>query len=116
MRLEPRTIGPAVEQPGVVRSTRRVAAPGSEFAGFRFQPEVITLAVRTDRAAAYPRVLDALLPAAQHVTGPYENNRIETDHRACVRTEPCGAVTTNSRPRPRPWCVLAAFAELALAV
>ena len=101
MRLEPRTIGPAVEQPGVVRSTRRVAAPGSEFAGFRFQPEVITLAVRTDRAAAYPRVLDALLPAAQHVTGPYENNRIETDHRACVRTEPCGAVTTNSRPRPR---------------
>jgi len=30
----------------VVRSTRRVAAPGSEFAGFRFPPEVITLAVR----------------------------------------------------------------------
>ena len=80
MRLEPRTIGPAVEQPGVVRSTRRVAAPGSEFAGFRFQPEVITLAVRTDRAAAYPRVLDALLPAAQHVTGPYENNRVEVRH------------------------------------
>ena len=44
--LEPRTIGPAVEHPGVVRSTRRVAAPRSEFAGFRFPPEVITLAVR----------------------------------------------------------------------
>ena len=29
-----------------VRSTHRVAAPGSEFAGFRFPPEVITLAVR----------------------------------------------------------------------
>ena len=44
--MEPRTIGPAVEHPGVVRSTRRVAVPGSEFAGFRFPPEVITLAVR----------------------------------------------------------------------
>jgi len=176
----------------VVRSTRRVAAPGSEFAGFRFPPEVITLAVRwylrfglsyrdveellaergievdhvsvyrwvrrftplfveaarparhnpgdrwfvdetyvkvsgrwrylyravdqfgqvidvllspkrdqtaarrfflralagatvpaevsTDRAAAYPRVLDELLPAAQHVTVRYANNRIEADH------------------------------------
>jgi len=30
----------------VVRSACRVAAPGSEFAGFRFPPEVITLAVR----------------------------------------------------------------------
>ena len=30
----------------MVRSTRRVADPGSEFAGFRFPPEVITLAVR----------------------------------------------------------------------
>jgi len=35
-----------VEHPGAVRSTRRVAAPGSESAGFRFPPEVITLAVR----------------------------------------------------------------------
>ena len=43
--MEPRTIGPAVE-PGLVRSTRRVAAPGLEFAGFRFPPEAITLAVR----------------------------------------------------------------------
>jgi len=36
--------------------------------------------VTTDRAAAYPRVLDELLPGAQHVTVPYENNRIEADH------------------------------------
>jgi len=78
--LEPSTIGPAVEHPGVVRSTGRVIRARSEFAGFRFPPEVITLAVRTDRAAAYPRVLDELVPAAQHVTGPYANNRIETDH------------------------------------
>ena len=44
--LEPRTIGPAVEHPGVVRSTGRVIRARSEFAGFRFPPEVITLAVR----------------------------------------------------------------------
>jgi transposase-like protein len=44
--LNPRTIGPRSSTLEVVRSTRRVAAPGSEFAGFRFPPEVITLAVR----------------------------------------------------------------------
>ena len=37
---------PAVEHPEVVRSTGRVTVACSEFAGFRFQPEVITLAVR----------------------------------------------------------------------
>ena len=36
--------------------------------------------VTTDRAAAYPRVLDEPVPAAQHVTVPYANNRIEADH------------------------------------
>ena len=36
--------------------------------------------VTTDRAAAYPRVLDELLPAAQHITARYANNRIEVRH------------------------------------
>jgi IS6 family transposase len=36
--------------------------------------------VTTDRAAAYPRVLDELLPAACHVTEQYVNNFVETDH------------------------------------
>ena len=36
--------------------------------------------VTTDRAAAYPRVLDELLHAAQHLTVPYANNRVEADH------------------------------------
>lgn len=40
------------------------------------QPSEVT----TDRAAAYPRVLDELLPAAHHVTEQYTNNAIETDH------------------------------------
>ena len=36
--------------------------------------------VTTDRAAAYPRVLDELVPAACHVTKQYANNAIEADH------------------------------------
>jgi transposase, IS6 family len=36
--------------------------------------------VVTDKAAAYPRVLDELVPAAWHRTDRYANNRIEADH------------------------------------
>src|SRR5439155_12260140 len=36
--------------------------------------------VTTDRAPAYLRVLDGLVPAARHVTEQYENNPIEADH------------------------------------
>jgi transposase-like protein len=36
--------------------------------------------VSTDRAPAYPRVLDELLPSACHVVERYANNPVETDH------------------------------------
>jgi IS6 family transposase len=36
--------------------------------------------VSTDRAAAYPRVLDELLPSACPVTEQYANNAVEADH------------------------------------
>jgi transposase-like protein len=36
--------------------------------------------VVTDQAAAYPAVLEELLPAAWHRTEQYANNRIECDH------------------------------------
>ena len=36
--------------------------------------------VSTDRAPAYPRVVDELLPAACHVTEQYANNAVEADH------------------------------------
>ena len=36
--------------------------------------------VSTDRAPAYPRVLDELLPSARHVVEHYANNPVETDH------------------------------------
>ena len=48
--------------------------------------------MRTDRAAVYPRVLDELVPAAQHVTVPYANNRVEADHgRFKAGCDPCAA-------------------------
>jgi transposase, IS6 family len=36
--------------------------------------------VTTDRAPAYPRVLDELVPDACHITEQYANNLIEADH------------------------------------
>ncbi len=36
--------------------------------------------VATDRAPAYPRVVEELLPAARHVTEQYANNGIVADH------------------------------------
>ena len=36
--------------------------------------------VVTDKAAAYPVVLEELLPAAWHRTDRYGNNRLEADH------------------------------------
>jgi IS6 family transposase len=36
--------------------------------------------VTTDRAAAYPRVIEELFPAACHVTERYANNAVEADH------------------------------------
>ena len=45
--------------------------------------------VTTDRAPAYPRVLDELVPEACHVVEQYANNPIETDHgRLKARTRP----------------------------
>lgn len=36
--------------------------------------------VTTDRAPAYPRVLEELAPAACHITEQYANNPVESDH------------------------------------
>jgi len=81
--------------------------------------------VTTDRAPAYPRVVEDMLPGALHVTVKYANNRVEADHgrlkarlrpmRGMKRTDRCGssppgtrssrtcaADTTNSPPTPPP--------------
>ena len=45
--------------------------------------------VTTDRAPAYPRVLDEVVPEAWHVVEQYANNPIEADHgRLKARTRP----------------------------
>jgi transposase-like protein len=36
--------------------------------------------VTTDRAPAYPRVIEQLIPAACHITEQYANNLVEADH------------------------------------
>ncbi len=49
--------------------------------------------VTTDRAAAYPRVLEELAPAACHITEQYANNPIEADHgRFKARLRPMGGL------------------------
>ena len=53
--------------------------------------------VTTDRAAAYPRVLDELIPAACHVTEQYANKTIE------ARSRPAEvSPATDARPRTTP--------------
>jgi transposase-like protein len=101
---------------------------------------VMPIEVTTDRAAAYPAVLDDLLPATWHRTDQYANNRIECDHgRLKARLRPMRglkqehsarvviaghAFVQNLRRRhyelaveePASLRVAAAFDELALAI
>jgi IS6 family transposase len=44
--------------------------------------------VSTDRAPAYPRVLDELLTSTCHVTEQYVNNAVEADHGLKSRLRP----------------------------
>ncbi len=51
--------------------------------------------VTTDRAPAYPRVLDELAPTAVHDTERYANNRVEADHgRLKARLRPMRGLKT----------------------
>ena len=84
-------------------SSRRDATAARRF----FQQAVGTtrmtpVEVVTDRAAAYPAVLDELLPMAWHRTEQYANNRVEADHgRLKARLDRC-AGSSNNAPRRRP--------------
>ena len=56
--------------------------------------------VTTDRAPAYPRVLDELVPEAWHVVEQYANNPIEADHgRLKARTRPMRGLSGSAAPR-----------------
>jgi transposase-like protein len=64
----------------VLVSERRDTAAARRFFTGALQAASAPVEVTTDRAAAYLKVLDELLPAARHVTEQYANNRIEADH------------------------------------
>ena len=76
---------------------------------------VIPVEVTTDRAPAYPRVLDELIPSALHTVERYTNDPVEADHgrlkarlrpiRGLKRTAQRGfspPFTPSSRTSPRP--------------
>jgi len=55
----------------------------------------VPVEVTTDRAPAYPRVIDELVPTALHDTERYANNRVEADHgRLKARLRPMPGVKT----------------------
>ena len=52
--------------------------------------------VTTDRAPAYPRIVEDLLPGALHVTVTYANNRVEADQgRLKARLGPTRGIKTD---------------------
>ncbi len=52
--------------------------------------------VTTDRAPAYPRIVEDMLPGALHVTVKYANNRVEADHgRLKARLRPMRGIKTD---------------------
>jgi IS6 family transposase len=74
----------AIDQYGqvidVLVSQKRDLAATRQFFTHALQDGPCPTEVNTDRAPAYPRVLDELLPSACHVVERYANNPVETDH------------------------------------
>jgi transposase, IS6 family len=64
----------------VLLSTRRDLAAAWRFFTRALRTGTVPAEVITDRAPAYPRVLDELIPSALHTVEQYANNPIETDH------------------------------------
>jgi transposase-like protein len=74
----------AIDQHGqvidVLLSARRDLAAARRFFTRALQAGTIPAEVTTDRAPAYPRVLDELIPSALHTVERYANNPVEADH------------------------------------
>jgi IS6 family transposase len=65
----------------VLLSARRdLAAAARRFFTRALRAGTVPAEVTTDRAPAYPRVLDELIPSALHTTERYANNPVEADH------------------------------------
>jgi IS6 family transposase len=74
----------AVDQYGqvidVLLSQRRDLAAARRFLTRALRAGTVPAEVTTDRAPAYPRALDELIPSALHTTERYANNSVEADH------------------------------------
>ena len=74
----------AVDQYGqvidVLLSGRRDLAAARRFFTRALRAGAVPVEVTTDRASAYPRVLDELIASALHIVEQYANNPIEADH------------------------------------
>jgi transposase-like protein len=74
----------AIDQHGQVidalLSERRDLAAAQRFFARALRAGTIPAEVTTDRAPAYPRVLDELIPSALHTVERYANNPVEADH------------------------------------
>jgi transposase, IS6 family len=74
----------AIDQYGqvidVLLSPRRDLGAARRFFTRALRAGTIPVEVTTDRAPAYPRILDELVPSAQHIVEQYANNPIEADH------------------------------------
>jgi hypothetical protein len=75
---------PAVDQHGqvidVLLSQRRDLAAARRFFTRALRTGTVPAEVTTDRAPAYPRDLDELIPSALHTVERYANNPVEADH------------------------------------
>jgi IS6 family transposase len=63
-----------------VLSDRRDLAAAGRFFIRALRAGTVPAEVTTDRAPAYPRVLEELIPSALHTVERYANNPVETDH------------------------------------
>jgi IS6 family transposase len=63
----------------VLLSVRRDLAAARRFFARALRAGTIPAEVTTDRAAAYPRALDQLIPSALHTVERYANNPVEAD-------------------------------------
>jgi len=74
----------AIDQHGqvidVLLSARRDLAAARRFFTRALRSGTVPSEVTTDRAPAYPRILDELIPSALHTVERYANNPVETDH------------------------------------
>jgi len=74
----------AIDQHGqvidVLLSARRDLAAARRFFTRALRAGTIPVEVTTDRAPAYPRVPDELIPSALHTVERYANNPVEADH------------------------------------